>query len=429
MKPNNKEAEQAFLGAVLLNAGIATRTELEPNDFYYISHQDIFRAMRAAGESADLRVISDILRRNDRLEEIGGDLYLLSLVNDCPSYLNWETYAKIIKDLSVRRKVIEHAESLATAAMDESRNVSDAISLTVSGLVKEARPSGGAMDASVFLKELYEKVEERAQDPKTFYGLETGLRDFDLITKGFQQGEEFIISGEPGVGKSLLAFQLVCGVAERHPGVIYELEMTGLAVLRRRISALSKIPTDMMLSGIGMSEKWEEFARAVERMESLKMFISDQSDWNTLQMRADLARLKEEHDIKWFLVDYMDLLTDNVGKDGIENSAYISRQIHAMAKDLDLAAIVIHSMNKAGIERLKPGMGALSGSAKIIYDADQIVTLTKDDETPNIINMTWVKQREADNDRMIKLVKVPGLPLFAPYTKEVPEEKLAWWQN
>ena len=430
MKPNNKEAEKAFLGAVLLHPEIINKTELVADDFHYTIHQDIFRAMKAVGDNADVMIVADILRRNDKLDEIGGELYLAELVGDCPNYFNWETYSKIVRDMRVRRRVIEQAEILAKAAFDESKNVNDAIALTVSSLVREARPSGGAVEIGVFLKQLYEQVEKRAEDPKQIYGLATGLRDFDLITKGFQKGEEFIIAGEPGIGKSLLAIQLACGVAEKHHGVIYELEMTGLAILRRRASALSKIETDTMLSGVGMTEKWTEFAQAVERLEKLKVHISDQSDWNTLQMRADLSRLKESHDIEWFLVDYMDLLTDNVGKDGVENSAYISRQLHAIAKDLDLAGIVIHSMNKAGMEKLKPGMGALSGSAKVSYDADQIITLTEDKEIDNVINMTWVKQRESDVDRLVKLTKIPGLPLFQPCITKMDEPSVGnWWDK
>ena len=426
MRPSSKEAEQAFLGAVLLNPDIISKTELEPGDFYYISHQDIYQAMKAIGDKADITTVADLLRRSEKLDQIGGESYLITLVNECSSYFNYESYARIVKEMCIRRRVIEHAESLAKVAFDETQNLNDAISIAVSNLVKEARPAGGAVHVSLFLKELYEQVEERSKDPKEIYGLATGLRDFDLITKGFQKGEEFIIAGEPGVGKSLLAFQLACGVAENHPGVIYELEMTGLAILRRRVSADSKIRTDVMRSGIGMNEKWNEFASAVERVESLKMFISDESDWNTLQMRADLSRLKDRHNIEWFMVDYMDLLTDNVSENGEQNSAYISRQLHAISKDLDLAAIVIHSMNKAGMEKLQPSMGALSGSAKVAYDSDVILTLTKDKDLMNVVNMTWIKQRESDGDRAIRLTKVPGLPLFAPYTPEI-EERIGWW--
>ncbi len=430
MRPNNKEAEQALLGALLISPDIINKIDVEPGDFYYISHQDVYQAIKAIGDTADITSISDLLRRGEKLEEIGGTAFLLSLVNQCPSSYNYENYVKIVKDTCSRRRVIEHAESLAKVAFDETQPLSDAISIAVSSLVSEARPSGGAEHVSVYLKKLYEEVEERSQDPKEIYGLATGLRDFDLITKGFQKGEEFIIAGEPGVGKSLLAFQLVCGAAEHSPGVIYELEMTGLAILRRRVSADTKIGTDTMRSGVGMTEKWSEFARAVERVEKLKMFISDQSDWNTLQMRADLSRLKERHKIEWFMVDYMDLLTDSVSENSEKNSAYISRQLHGICKDLDLAGIVIHSMNKAGMEKLTPGMGSLSGSAKVAYDTDDAVTLTKDKDLKNVVNMTWIKQRESDGDRAIKLTKVPGLPLFAPYApEEVTIERDNWWSD
>jgi len=200
-----------------------------------------------------------------------------------------------------------------------------------------------------YLTDLYSEISERAENPKLIHGLETGMKGFDKITYGLQTGEEFIIAGQPGTGKSLLAFQLGCGVAANgHAGAVYALEMSGKAMVRRRLSAITKIPTYNMLSGVDMNEKWEKLNKGVEELDPLPIYISDATDWTTLQLRADLSRLKQQQGVEWFILDYLDLLVDSYGKDRNEKSEYLSRQIHGICKDLDLAGIVIQSLNKQG---------------------------------------------------------------------------------
>lgn len=270
-----------------------------------------------------------------------------------------------------------------------------------------------------FLSELYEEISDRAENPKVVHGLETGLKDFDKITHGLQKGEEFILAGQPGTGKSLLAFQLGCGMAANgHAGAVYALEMSGKAMVRRRLSAITKIPTYNMQSGVDMNARWDKLNKGVEELEPLPIYISDATDWSTLQLRADLSRLKQQNSIEWFLVDYLDLLRDDGrSRDAIEKSAYLSRQLHAICKDLDLAGVVIVSLNKAGYGGT-PRMSNLSGSARVSYDADQIAIMSEDQDNENVVNIIWEKQREADGNRALKLVKVAGFPAFAQLAKE-----------
>ncbi len=286
-------------------------------------------------------------------------------------------------------------------------------------MVQSAKPKGGAVSITQHLRELYELVEARAENPKEVYGLETGIPDFDKITAGLQQGEEFILAGQPGTGKSLLAFQMACGMAGNgYAGAVYSLEMTSLAMVRRRVSALARIPTYNLNSGVGMNDRWDKFTKAIEEMEKLSnLFISDASDWTTLQMRADLSRLKQQEDVKWFVVDYHDLLADSYGKDAIEKSAYLSQQLHGICKDLNLAGLVIQSLNKAGYHQT-PTMANLSGSTKVMHTADHIAFMVQDEKQDNIVNLIWDKVREGEGKRAMKLVRVKGFPAFENYMPE-----------
>jgi len=423
--PRSVESERALLGTILIDPSIIDRIGIAPSTFYDLGNQTIYSAMRSIGSrDLDYVVLLELLERKDKLESIGGAAYITGLINECPNTFNYESYERVIRDTSTRREVIGLCEQLAGAAINEKENINDAISRAVSELVQSARPKGGALPISHYLKMLYEEVEERAADPKEIYGLETGLVDFDKITAGLQQGEEFILAGQPGTGKSLLAFQMGCGMAKNgHAGVVYSLEMTGVAMVRRRVSAISKIPTYNLRSGVDMNKRWDKFLKAFEKMERLPISIADASDWTTLQMRADLSRLKQQENVKWFVVDYHDLLADSYGKDAIEKSAYLSQQIHGICKDLDLAGLVIQSLNKAGYHST-PTMANLSGSTRVMHTADHIAFMVQDEKQDNIVNLIWDKVREGEGKRTMKLVRVKGFPSFENY---LPDNSINDW--
>ena len=416
--PNAEDAEKAVLGAILINASILDRVALEESDFYNISHKEIYSAMRMIGsKNLDVLVLSEALERSGELDNIGGALYLATLVNQCPSAYNYENYVSIIQDTATRRNIIRCAEDLAKSAFDEQVNVSTSISSAMTSLIKSVKISGGAVRTSGYLKELYNEAEKRAENPQEIYGLQTNLHDFDKITHGLQKGEQFVLSGAPGTGKSLLALQLACGMATSgHAGVVYELEMSGMAVLRRQVSAISKIPTDNIRSGKDMNIKWHDFVKAIEKIEKLPIFISEESNWTTIEMRADIVKLKQQHNIEWFIVDYMGLLSDRYGDDDLIRQAYISHQLKAIAKDLNMAGLTLQSVTKAGYSNLS--MANVSGPTAIHHDADQIAILSENDDIPNVIELRWEKMREGRCHGLIKLVFEPDLPSLQCYTEE-----------
>lgn len=418
--PSSRESEEALLGAILINPKNLNDISLEPSQFFIERHQIMYRAMRSIGPlgGLDLVSLSEVLQRQGRFEQVGGQSFILGLINKCPNAYHMDTYERIIRDTAVRREALRIASELAQSAYSMDKNINDAISILVSKLVQSAKPKGGAVEMKKFLSDLYAEISERAENPKSVHGLETGMRKFDKITHGLQKGEEFILAGQPGTGKSLLAFQLGCGMAaNRHPGAVYALEMSGKAMVRRRLSAITKIKTYNMQSGVEMTDKWDKLNKGVAELEPLPIYISDATDWTTLQLRADLSRLKQQQGVDWFVLDYLDLLVDNVGRDRNEKSEYLSRQIHGICKDLSVAGLVIQSLNKGGYGST-PSMSNLSGSAKVSYDADSIAILAEDDKTNNVVNLIWEKQRESDGNNALRLVKVPGFPAFAEYTPE-----------
>lgn len=417
---HSEEAEKGLIGAVIIDPNAFKSLNVAPEDFYLLKHKvlwSVIGELHSAGTAVDLLTITDLLTRSDRLSTIGGQPYIITLVNSTPTSVNADHYAEIVRQMSKRRKVVQIAQKVATSAFDRDSNLDEAVAKAAADLVMNAAPTGGAVHIGQYLDRLYDQVFQRHEKPTEFFGIQTGLIDFDKITSGLQQGEMMILSGEPGLGKSLLAFQMGCGMAKHTPGVVYEMEMSGLAVLRRQASSMSGVNTYKLRSGRYPEDEFQAFSDAVEAMSLLPIYLSDSSHWTTISMKADLVRLKEIYKISWFIVDYLDLFSDTYGKDGNERSAWISKQVHSICKDLDLAGLIIHSMNKKGMTQ--PGKENLSGSGKVMYDADQIVFMTKSENQPNVINLTWDKMRESDTGiNGMKLVKKQGFPCFENYISE-----------
>jgi replicative DNA helicase len=154
-----------------------------------------------------------------------------------------------------------------------------------------------------------------------------------------------------------------------------------------------------------------------EKLSTLNMTISGETNWTTTSLRADLARLKAEKNIGWFVVDYLDKIKD-VNKDGeIERTKQISANLHDICMDLDLAGLIIHSMTKEGIRADKKDMSHLSGSSKLAYDADEIIYMIQSDDDENVVYLKWAKMRESETGaRGMKLYRVPRFPRFAQTT-------------
>lgn len=418
--PASRESEEALLGAILIDPSTLNFLKIAPEDFFIVRNQMIYRAMRAIGPSElDLVSLTEVLSRKGQIDEIGGQAYIIGLINKSGNAYHYDIYERAIMDGALRRRVLRSCNKLASAAYEMNKSINDAVSQVVSELVQSAKPLGGAVHIKTFLGELYEEMEKRAADPKEIYGLETGIPDFDRITAGLQPGEEFILAGEPGTGKSLLAVQMACGMAESgHPGVIYSLEMKGIAIVRRRLSATTKIPTYNMRSGIGMNERWDQIVKGIEAMEKLPIYISDASNWTSLQLRADISRLIAQEGVRWFVLDYHDLLKDKVGESSNDRSVFITQELHGICKDLDVAGLVIQSMNKAGFFG-KPGLANLSGSSKLPYTTDNVAFLIPDEnENSNIVNLVWDKVREGTGNRAMKLIKSGTYPAFENYTPD-----------
>lgn len=432
--PFSKEAEEALIGYVLIDPERFDSIDIRAEDFYIHRHRTIWStiaSMRARNIGVDLISLCDELDKSGGLLEIGGAAYVTGFGDTYPLGFDSESSAKIVKENAQRRGLIALAGRIAKVAHDQKENLEVRSGEFIEQLTNLTRVVGGAVHWRKYLTELYDDIEARSKNPREVWGIPTGFARLDRITGGFQQSESLILSGKPGVGKSILAMQWAEQMAASYPGAIYSVEMKGISVVRRILSARSEIPAYALKSGRLADDDYSKIAHWMEKLEALPIQMSDASGWSTTSLRADLARLKAQHHIRWFVFDYMMLADDGAGMNETERTTLISRNMKQICRSLDLAGIIIHSMNKLGMGVAEPDQSNLRGSGQISYDADLILFLTdfqaistEDGFIPrnyhsNMRTLFFGKGRELqDPCKYIHLVKRPTFPIFADYMPE-----------
>jgi replicative DNA helicase len=420
--PHSPANEAGIIGAVIIDNEQLTRLVIQPEDFYIERNRMTWEAiltMRREGRAIDTITLATELNNRGQLGNVGGMAGIMRYSTGCVSSYNAPSYAVEILEDARRRLAIEALQRCAGAMFDRSNEMTPPIATCVDSLSKAIQRINGADHLKVYLSRVWDELVEAMANPKDIFGIATGLPGFDAITHGLQQGETFKLSGDPGVGKSLLAMQLACGMAKSAPGAVFELEMTAAAVVRRRLSAIAEIPTYKMRSGHVKEDEFQSIVGAMAEMEKLDIYLSDSSSWTTLELRVELQRLKAQYGIKWFMVDYEGLLKDELrGENEIARGKVISSRMHDMTKDLNLAALIVDVKNKAGMGQSETGQQHLAGSSGKAYDADQIAFLEVKDAVARTYRLKWHKIREGgDSNRALDLMLTTGFPSFREITR------------
>jgi replicative DNA helicase len=433
--PYSPAAEAALISSLLSDPECIKDLPLSSADFYLETNRWIYEAIysvRASGKDADYITVCGHLDGKGLLAQIGGASKITELLTTVTPSYHIKSYAKIVKELAKRRSVIQDASKLAQAAYDQEQNLDEAIAQVMDSLSKTTSERAGAVHISEVVSEVYDEVEKAAKDPKEIYGIPTGFPDWDAITYGLQPGTVIKITGEPGVGKSLLSMQVLAAAAKAgHPGVLYELEMRRVNVVRRLLSGISHIPTNKMLRGKIEDDEWTAFVAAVEELAALPVYIEANSQLTTADIRADLHRLKKQAGVELVVIDYESLLQDtSPGADEIRLSSVRSSRVHGIATDLSLAVLSLDDMNKGGIAGDNKGMTGMSGSGRKLHDADEIIFMRRDTSNTRLVTLTWEKNREGASKRFFQLMQQQEYPAFVSVVKDkTPSQKSYNWQK
>ncbi len=431
----SQEAEEALLGAVILDPALIIELPVDVDHFYIHRHRMIWEALKsllARQIVPDYVTLSEELNKQGKLGEIGGPAYLTQLLNSTPTSLHAEAYAQEVIDLAKRREWMVIANSIVKSAHDRRTDLNAQAGAYIDRLSRAAQSEHGAVAWNHYLDDVWEYVTDRIDNPQDAWGIRTGYKDFDKITGGLQPGELMILSGKPGVGKSLWAMEMAHNLAYRAPGAIYSIEMTGRQVAMRILSAVSGVATRRMKTGQIEGGDFPLIMDAINTLKEQPVYMSDAAGHTTASIRADLARLRALYGIQWFVIDYLLLLGDMPELKEYERAAVISRNVKLICRSLNLAGVLIHSMLKDGMDDKEPSQSKLRGSAQVSYDADLIIFLTE--FTPLLESDKLLQKKDKDNMRTVifgkgreledprkgfHLVKLLGQPTFRDYETAV----------
>ena len=388
--PHNLDAERSVLGAILHeNLSLSAVLEIiEAAEFYSDAHRKIYSAIIAMSdrnEPADLITLSNSLKDQGSLEQIGGTAYLALLVDNVASAANIAYYAKIIKEKAVKRSLIGSASKMLDAAYSPEKSTEEAIgeaqqvilSLSMTGRKRRIQT------AREIAKQTFSTIEERSKRGDALTGLSTGLRKLDELTLGLQAGELFIIAARPGMGKTALAIGIAHHVAQDGtPVFFHSAEMPAEMLMVRMLSGATGIDSHQLRRGSIFGSSWASLARAAEAIGSIPLLIDDGADVTPAELRATSRRVKAEHGIGLLIVDYMQLMKANGRYETREREvAEISRTLKGIARELNIPVIGLSQLNRKVEDRLNrtPQLSDLRESGAIEQDADVIAFIYRDE--------------------------------------------------
>ena len=385
--PNNLEAEQATLGALLLDSeavGVVIRY-LRPDDFYALQNQKIYQAILSLfnkGERADIITITEELRQTGLLDAAGGPGYIASLTDTVPTSANVEYYAKVVLENSIRRTLLVISNKIIAEAHNES--------IESRAVLEDAQKQIFELtDASQFatfktpkeiLPHAIEAIEKLYHTRDAFTGIPSGLIELDQLTSGFQKSEFIIIGARPSVGKTALALTMAAHIAirEKIPLAFFSLEMSDMQLMQRLISSESRIPSEKIRTGLLKMSDFQSIQEAAGQIYDAPLYIVDMPNMKLLDLRAMARRLKAQFNIQILFIDYLTLITsENTLIPRHEQIAEVSRSLKSLARELNIPVVALSQVRRDA-EGKRPMLADLRESGSIEQDADVVMFLHRE---------------------------------------------------
>ncbi len=398
--PWSPEAEQAVLGAMLLDQDAALRAVEMVDDtvFYREGHRRLFRAMRALIERRsviDPVTLNDELERRGELAQVGGSEYVAELVDAAPTAANLEHHARILREKSILRRLIEASTQTITEAYDGRSHAPDLLDVAEARIfqISQQRRDQGFIRLKEMLWPTMERIEALQRSGKTITGVPTGFVDLDEMTSGFQPSELVIVAARPSMGKTALVLNIAAHAAiEAKMGVaIFSLEMSKDALVQRLLTAEARVDSSRVRRSALRDADFGRLARAAGILQGCPIWIDDTPAITLLEMRSKARRLKAEHDIGMLVVDYLQLMrSPEYSENRVQEISDVSRSLKGLARELQIPVIALSQLSRASEQRggeRKPILSDLRDSGAIEQDADLVIFIhradyyDKEDET------------------------------------------------
>ena len=393
--PHSLEAEQSVLGGLMIANGNwdGVAEQVRASDFYRPEHRLIFEAMERQVEAQhplDLVTLSEALDRSGHLLEAGGLNYLIEIAKNTPSAANVASYARIVRERAILRKLIDTANTIAEDAYHPEGRDCDALldeaERKVMQIGNERVRGGGPQPVNPLLKKAVERIDHLFQNQSALTGLTTGYTDLDGMTNGLQPADLIIVAGRPSMGKTTFAMNLVENalLGAGKPVVVFSLEMPADALITRMLSSVGRIDQGKLRTGQLDEDDWPRLSSAIAQLKDKPLFIDDTAGISPTEMRSRLRRLAREHgEIGLVMVDYLQLMQIAGGKSEGRTAeiSEISRSLKGIAKEFGAPLIALSQLNRSLEQRpnKRPVMSDLRESGAIEQDADIIAFIYRDE--------------------------------------------------
>jgi len=390
--PHSREAEEAVVGAVFINPEVYYDIAqfLTADDFYIHRHKWIWEAFNSLHEGRvpiDLLTVADELERKGQLGEVGGPAYLTTLVNQVPSSLNAESYGRIVEGYSVRRKMINAANQIASIAYNEKSSVDDVMNEAEKAVfnVSERRLKHDLVPIKTVLSEYYDRIDDLAKRDDDIVGVPTGFLDLDKMLTGLQPSDLLIIAGRPGQGKTgfLLSIAMHAGLVRKKNVAIFSLEMSNEQVVQRLIAQQTGISSQRLRTGKLNDDEWPKFTHAIEVFGDTHLYLDDTPAITPLQLRTKCRRLHMEFGLDLVIVDYLQLMGGDTRTDNrVQEVSHISRSLKVLARELNVPVLAAAQLSRAVEQRSdkKPVLSDLRESGSLEQDADIVMFIYRPDQ-------------------------------------------------
>lgn len=392
LPPQNLEAEQSVLGAILLdNNALYTAFELiTQDDFYKDSNKKIFIAMMELlekNEPIDIITLTDHLRKKDNLDAVGGTQYLTSLVSIIPTSANVRFHSKIVREKSMVRGLLRSITDIARNVYETEQDAEELIDYAEKTIfdLSEKRISPSFSLLKDVIKDSFQMIEQLYDKKETVTGVPSGFKELDEMTTGLQKSDLIIIGGRPSMGKTAFSLNIAqhVGVNMKEPVAVFSLEMSKEQLAFRMLCSEAMVDSNNIRKGFIRKDDWHKLTSAAGKLAESPIFIDDSSAISVLEMRAKARRLKVEHGLSLIIVDYLQLMRGRGNAERREQEiSEISRSLKGLAKELRVPVIALSQLNR-GVEtrtgNKKPTLADLRESGAIEQDADVIIFLYRDE--------------------------------------------------
>ena len=394
LPPQALDLEESVLGALMLEKDALTNVIdiLKPENFYKDANKEIYQSIIDLfndSEPIDLLTVTSQLKKNGKLEYVGGSFYVTQLTTRVNSASNIEYHARIILEQSIKRQLIEVSGEVQKEAYEDTTDVFDLLDNTEQSLfdISESHIRKNYSQVKGLMKEAIDELQAKKTRKDGITGVPSGFIDLDNITSGWQPSDLVIIAGRPSMGKTAFVLSMMRNASIDHemPIALFSLEMSSLQIVNRLISSEAELDSDKIKKGNLKDYEWQQLLHKTDQLNNAKIFIDDTPALSILELRAKSRRLKSQHDIQCIIVDYLQLMSGEYGKSSgnrEQEIASISRSLKAIAKELNVPVLALSQLSRAVETRggdKRPVLSDLRESGSIEQDADMVLFIYRAD--------------------------------------------------